>query len=87
MEEMNRHLKAVELDKVLLMAAQRACNDDAREAILSIRPEANLQLVADMLKKTEDAYILLAKYGGPSFGGLKNVDNAIACVRQGQCLQ
>ena len=71
MNEMNRHLRAIELDKVLLMVAERACNEDAREAILSLRPETNLQLVADLLKKTEDAYVLLAKYGGPSFGGLK----------------
>ena len=57
MNEINRHLKAIELDKVLNMVAERACNEDAKEAILSLRPERNLQLVADLLKKTEDAYI------------------------------
>lgn len=86
MNEMNRHLKAIELDKVLSMVAERACNDDAKEAILSLRPESNLQLVADLLKKTEDAYILLAKFGGPSFGGLKNVSNALARAKAGAML-
>ena len=86
MNEMNRHLRAIELDKVLLMVAERACNEDAREAILSLRPETNLQLVADLLKKTEDAYVLLAKYGGPSFGGLKNVSNALARAKAGAML-
>ncbi|MBE6747993.1 MAG: endonuclease MutS2 [Ruminococcaceae bacterium] len=83
---MNRHLKAIELDKVLLMVAERACNDDAKEVILNLRPESNLQLVADLLKKTEDAYILLAKFGGPSFGGLKNVNNALARAKAGAML-
>ena len=86
MNEMNRHLKAIELDKVLSMVAERACNDDAKEAILNLRPESNLQLVADLLKKTEDAYILLAKFGGPSFGGLKNVSNALARAKAGAML-
>ena len=86
MNEMNRHLKAIELDKVLSMVAERACNDDAKEAVLNLRPESNLQLVADLLKKTEDAYILLAKFGGPSFGGLKNVSNALARAKAGAML-
>lgn len=86
MNEMNRHLKAIELDKVLNMVAERACNEDAKETILNLRPESNLQLVADLLKKTEDAYILLAKFGGPAFGGLKNVNNALARAKAGAML-
>ena len=86
MNEMNRHLKAIELDKVLNMVAERACNEDAKEAVLNLRPESNLQLVADLLKKTEDAYILLAKFGGPSFGGLRNVNNALARAKAGAML-
>ncbi len=83
---MNRHLKAIELDKVLLMLSERACNEDAKEAILNLRPESDLNLVTDLIKKTEDAYILLAKYGGPSFGGLKNVNNALFRAKSGGVL-
>ena len=43
MNEMNRHLKALEFDKVLEMLAVRACNDDAREQILNLRPETKLK--------------------------------------------
>ena len=28
-----------------------------------------------MLNQTRDAHMLLARFGGPSFGGLKNVNN------------
>ena len=41
---MDRHLKAIELDKVLLMLSKRACNDDAREIMLSLLPEKSLAL-------------------------------------------
>lgn len=83
---MNRHLKAIELDKVLEMLAVRACNDDAKEIMLSLLPEKNLTLANALLQKTEDAYILLAKYGGPSFGGLKNVENSLARASAGGVL-
>ena len=86
MNEMNRHLKAIELDKVLNMVAERACNEDAKEAILNLRPESNLQLVADLLKKTEAAYILLAKFGGPALVDLKTLIMHLLVQKQGQCL-
>lgn len=83
---MDRHLKAVELDKVLLMLSQRACNDDAREIMLSLLPEKSLALAQDGIKKTEEAYLLLARFGGPSFGGLKNVNNSLARAASGGVL-
>ena len=84
--EINRHLKAIEFDKVLNMLSVRACNDDAREGILSLLPETKLSLAEAHIKKTEEAYILLAKYGGPSFGGLKNVNNSLARASSGGVL-
>lgn len=76
--DMNRHLKALEFDKILEMLSVRACNDDARDNIFAIRPETNLVSATRLMKMTEDAYIMLAKYGGPSFGGLKNVSNSLS---------
>ncbi len=76
--EMNKHLKSLEFNKILELLAVRACNDDAREGILALRPEKNLDAAKRILGYTEDAYILLAKFGGPSFGGLKNVNNALS---------
>ncbi len=83
---MNRHLKALEFDKVLAMLAEYACNDDAKEIILNLLPESSLNLTVSELKKTEEAYVLLAKYGGPSFGGLKNVGNSLARASSGGVL-
>ena len=86
MSELNRHLKALEYDKILEMAMKRACNDDARDIIASIRPETSVNMAQNHIDMTENAYILLAKYGGPSFGGLKNVNNSLARASAGGVL-
>lgn len=86
MSELNRHLKALEYDKVLEMAMKRACNDDARDIIAATRPETSVNMAQNHIDMTENAYILLAKYGGPSFGGLKNVSNSLARAAAGGVL-
>ena len=86
MKEMNRHLKALEFDKVLELLAVRACNDDAKDGIMELRPETDIKAASRLVKMTEDAYILLAKHGGPSFGGLKNVTNSLSRAAAGGVL-
>ncbi|MGI6744985.1 MAG: endonuclease MutS2 [Acutalibacteraceae bacterium] len=82
----DRHHSALELDKILSMLSLRACNDDARELALSIKPETTLELSQSLLNQTEEAYKLLAHFGGPSFGGLKNVNNSLARAYAGGVL-
>ncbi len=86
MKDLNRHLKAIEFDKILQMLSSRGCNDDAKESILSLRPEKELSKAQRLIGMTEDAYIMLAKHGGPSFGGLKNVTNALSRANAGGVL-
>lgn len=86
MEITDKHLKALEYDKVLELLAARACNSDARENIMSLRPEKRLNAASRLVKMTEEAYILLAKHGGPSFGGLKNVNNSLSRASSGGVL-
>ena len=74
----NRHHKALELDKVLSMLAEYACCQDSKELAHNLKPETDITIAKGELKKTEDAFILLAKYGSPSFGSLKNVNNSLA---------
>ena len=78
METIDKHLRALELPKVLEKLAVRACNDDARDEILALAPAHDLEGVEGQLRLTEDAYLFLAKYGAPSFGGLVNVNGALA---------
>lgn len=82
----NRHYKALELDKVLAMLAGYASAADSKEMALNLKPESNITIAKGELQKTEDAYILLAKFGGPSFGGVKNVNNSLARANAGGVL-
>ena len=83
---MNKHFLSLELDKVLLRLAERTACDDAREAALALRPETDIDLARSLMNQTRDAHMLLARFGGPSFGGLKNVNNALRRAEAGSVL-
>ena len=83
---MNKHHKALELDKILdRLAAFTSCAD-AKDAAESLTPETNLSLARVLLQQTDDAYMLMAKFGAPSFGGLKNINNALSRANAGSVL-
>ena len=84
--ELNRHLKALEYDKILELLAKRGCNSDAKDEIMALRPETRIKSARNLLDMTEEAYLMLAKFGGPSFGGLKNVTNALTRAAAGGVL-
>ncbi len=83
---MDKHYLALELDKVLEMLAGHTSCDDARQSALEIKPETNLDLAQSLMNQTKDAHMLLARFGGPSFGGLKNVNNALFRADAGSVL-
>ncbi len=83
---MNKHHLALELDKVLVRLADFTACPDAREMALTITPETDVHLAGALLRQTVDAHTLLARFGGPSFGGLKNVDNALRRADAGSVL-
>ena len=74
---MDKNLKALELDRVLEMLAREATCDDAKELALKLKPVNDIDEAQLLLSQTEDAYSLLARFGAPSFSGLKNVNNAL----------
>ncbi len=85
-ENMQRHYRALELDKILkLLAAETAC-DDAAELALQLTPCTSLPEVQRILKDTDEAHTLLARFGAPSFSGLKNVTNSLRRAEAGGTL-
>ncbi len=82
----NKHHIALELNKVLSLLADFTSCEDARYLAEHLTPETNLQLAAVLLKQTDDAHALMAKFGAPSFGGLKNVNNALYRASAGGAL-
>lgn len=77
METMNKHYKALELDKILKQLSELTSCDDAREKALEIEPSFGLFEVQEQIKQTEDAFILSGRFGAPSFGGIKNPMSAL----------
>ncbi len=82
----DRHLEALELNKILVRLADFTACEDAKNMALELKPESNLNLARALLAQTNDAHILLARFGGPSFGGLKNVNNALSRAAAGSVL-
>lgn len=82
----DKHAKSLEFDKVLEKLADFTGCDDARYDALHLKPESSLDLARALLSQTVDAHMLLARFGGPSFGGLKNVNNALSRANAGSVL-
>ena len=83
---MNRHLKTLELDKILNILAAEASFAESKELALSLRPQNDMQRVLANLKETEDAYILTGRFGAPSFGSIKNISGCLARAAAGGML-
>ena len=79
---MNRHFKTLELDKILHMLSEETSIDEAGELALAVEPQVDLDKVEHLLTQTEDAHILIGRFGAPSFGGISNVTTPCAVPRQ-----
>ncbi len=74
---MDHNMKALELDKILTMLSHEANGNDAVEACLNLSPAENFETAKRLLKETDDAYVLIAKFGAPSYYGFTNTVNAL----------
>ena len=75
---LNRHHKALELDKILKMLSDCASIPDAKELALNLEPATMIYDASELINQTNAAYVLMAKYGSPSFGAVKNVNSALS---------
>ena len=80
---MNRHYKTLELDKILQMLAEETAIAESAENALAIEPAASLDKVELLLQQTEDAHMLIGRFGAPSFGGIDNVINPLRRAEAG----
>ena len=74
---MNKNYKTLELDLILDKLAGECSCDDAKDLARGLKPSSDISEVELHLQQTEDAFSLLARFGGPSFSGLKNVNNPL----------
>ena len=83
---MKSSYKKLELDKILQLLSNEAWSDTAKENVLKIKPEYDIDIIRRELKKTDDAYVLSSKYGTPRFYNIKNVSFSIRRAQQGASL-
>ncbi len=82
----NRYYKNLELDKILELLANEATVADSKELALSIIPERNISKVSELLRETEEAYVLTAKYAAPSFARIENIAPILSRASAGSVL-
>ena len=70
-KNMNRHYKALELDKILKMLADETTCEDSRVLAEQLEPETNLKRASALLKETDDAYVLIGRFGDSEYGRSK----------------
>ena len=83
---MNRHYKTLELDKILERLAAQTSLDGAHEAALELEPCYDLKKARLLLNQTDDALMLSAKFGAPSFGGAADCASSLRRAQAGGCL-
>ena len=83
---MNKHFEALELPKILERLAGFTACPDAHEAALTLSTQNEYFEAQSLLDQTEAAHTLIAKFGAPSFGGLKNVQNSLHRAQAGGTL-
>lgn len=74
---MEHQIRVLELDKILDRLAKETAGSDAAEKAKSLRPAVHTEEVNRLLTETDDAYQLMARFGAPSFGTLKNVNDSL----------
>lgn len=83
---MNKHHKTLELDKILEMLANKASVEESEDLIRAITPSFNLDEVALLTQKTDDAYKLICAFKSPSFGRVKPIKSSVMRAQSGGSL-
>ncbi|MGN0518712.1 MAG: endonuclease MutS2 [Acutalibacteraceae bacterium] len=78
-----KYYKMLELDKILSLLADETSSEEARQNALAIRPLSGMFEVQQLLSETNDAHMLIGRFGNPSFGGIKNVSSYLRRAEAG----
>ncbi|MCL2089296.1 MAG: endonuclease MutS2 [Oscillospiraceae bacterium] len=75
-----KHIRTLELDKILDMLCEYTASGDAADAVRGILPMTDPSLVKTELSMTDAAFTLSAKFGSPVFSRISNPE-----VNLGRC--
>ena len=80
---MDKHTKALELDKILEMVAEECSSQDGAQLARELEPVHTAAEAQWLLGETDAAFVAMAKYGAPSFYGMKNVPTPLRRAQAG----
>ncbi len=80
---MDKHTKALELDKILEMVAAEASSEDGAQLARELSPVHTAAEAKWLLEETDAAFVAMAKFGAPSFYGMKNMTNPLRRAQAG----
>ena len=80
---MDKHYRALELDKILEMVAEEASSADGAQLARELEPVLTAAEAKWLLEETDAAFVAMAKFGAPSFYGMKNVTNPLRRAQAG----
>lgn len=81
-----KYIRILELDKILEQLAELTCCEAARIRVMQIKPSDNLRIVQDETAKTNDAFMLAAHFGTPSFGRMDDPTEHLKLAQVGGIL-
>lgn len=85
-QHMKRSIHVLELDKILKLLAEETACEEAAGLAENLEPSTSFSEVQRRLADTKEAYSLMAQYGSPSFGGLKDVSGSLLRAQAGGLL-
>lgn len=80
---MDKHYRALEFDKVLEMVAAECSSGDGAQLARELSPVYTAAEAQWLLQETDAAFVAMAKFGAPSFYGMKNVTNPLRRAQAG----
>ena len=83
---MNKHFRSIELDKILSLVADIAVSDACKEKILNTKPNTDFETVLTEIDKTDEAFVLSAKFGPPGLRPLEDIKSSIERAKTGAML-
>ena len=70
-ELFDKSIRTLELPRVLVLLAEQAVSQEAKELALAVRPETDYEDVLRLLDQTDGARAMMNLHGAPGFSGVK----------------
>lgn len=83
---MDRNYRVLELDKILELLSKETSCEQAASLARELEPSYDLDEVKQRIADTTAAYKLMASFGSPSFGGIKNITGSLRRAEAGAIL-